>query len=87
MHVLTGEISLAAVKMHCSDSWRLARSILRRPRMLVLDEATNALDPAAEKAVLDAVFTAVEGATILMISHRTETIGLADHVIDLGTVG
>lgn len=60
---------------------RLARALLRRPRLLVLDEATNALDLDAESRVLQALFAARDGATVLMVSHRPGNLRLADHVI------
>lgn len=62
---------------------RLARALLRRPVLIVLDEATNALDADAERTVLEAVFAARNGATVLMISHREEAVQMADHVIRL----
>jgi ATP-binding cassette subfamily C protein len=60
---------------------RLARALLRRPRLLVLDEATNALDIETEARVLQAVLAARDGATVLMVSHRPGNLSLADHVI------
>jgi ABC-type multidrug transport system fused ATPase/permease subunit len=60
---------------------RLARALLRRPRLLVLDEATNALDLDAESRVLRAMLAALGGATVLMVSHRLGNLRLADHVI------
>ncbi len=62
---------------------RLARALLRRPRFLVLDEATGALDLDAESAVLESMLAACGGATVLMVSHRPSTLYLADHAIVL----
>lgn len=62
---------------------RLARALLRRPAMIILDEATGALDPDAEAEVLSALFAARGGATVLMVSHREATHRLADRVIRL----
>ena len=62
---------------------RLARALLRRPKFLVLDEATNALDLEAEAQVLGAVLAARNGATVMMVSHRPGNIGLAGHAIVL----
>ncbi|MFK7945289.1 MAG: ATP-binding cassette domain-containing protein, partial [Paracoccaceae bacterium] len=61
----------------------LARALLRRPRLMILDEATNALDILAEEQVLRALFEARDGATVIMVSHRPSTAALADHVIQL----
>lgn len=63
--------------------FRLAHALLRRPRLLVLDEATNALDLDAERAVLRGLRMAAPDATVLMVTHRPSTLDLADHVIML----
>ncbi|MEM7060697.1 MAG: ABC transporter ATP-binding protein [Pseudomonadota bacterium] len=62
---------------------RLARALLRKPKLIVLDEASNALDPISESAILQRVFAVREGATVIMVSHREETVRMADHVIRL----
>jgi ATP-binding cassette subfamily C protein len=63
--------------------FRLARALLRKPKFLILDEATNALDLEAEADVLRAVLGARNGATVLIVSHRMATLGLVDHLIFL----
>jgi ATP-binding cassette, subfamily B, bacterial MsbA len=61
----------------------LARAILRRPKILVLDEATNALDSVTEAEIHD-TFEQLRGqCTIIVIAHRLGTIRNADHVIVL----
>ena len=56
----------------------LARALLRRPSLLVLDEATNALDPENENRILDSLLDAVHSLhgelSILMIAHRPSAL-------------
>ena len=59
----------------------LARALYRRPRLLVLDEATSHLDAAAERLVNAAVRRLA--LTRIVIAHRAETIALAERVIVL----
>jgi ATP-binding cassette subfamily C protein len=59
----------------------LARAILRKPRLLVLDEAANAIDAPGEAALLDRLKALTPRPTILMISHREESLGWCDRVI------
>jgi len=54
----------------------LTRAILRRPRLLVLDEATNALDIETERAVLGRLAALPDRPTIVMIAHRPESLAL-----------
>ncbi|HET6954904.1 MAG TPA: ABC transporter ATP-binding protein [Acidimicrobiales bacterium] len=60
----------------------LARALLRRPGLLLLDDATSAVDPTIEQRILDGLRSAV-GATTLIVAHRVSTITLADRVVFL----
>ncbi|WP_010185609.1 ABC transporter ATP-binding protein [Sphingomonas sp. PAMC 26605] len=61
----------------------LARALLRRPALLILDEATNAVDIATERAVLANLRSALPEATILVVAHRAETLRGCARVITL----
>ena len=60
----------------------LTRALLRRPRVLVLDDATSAVDPTIEAAILHDL-RATLACTTLVVAHRLSTIELADRVIHL----
>ncbi|WAB84723.1 ABC transporter ATP-binding protein [Microcella daejeonensis] len=64
----------------------IARAVLRRPRLLILDEATASLDPAADAAVLDLLSDPGDRA-VLLIAHRPDTIARADRVVRLTAEG
>lgn len=66
----------------------LARALLRRPSLLILDEATSNLDSENEKRILEAIDKLHGEMTILMIAHRLSTIRNADQIylIEEGTV-
>lgn len=59
----------------------LARAIWRHPRLLVLDDATSAVDPSVEQAILAGLREAREGMTVLVVAYRMATILLADQVV------
>jgi ATP-binding cassette subfamily B protein len=63
----------------------LARALVRRPRLLILDDATSAVDPEVEARILAAMRAATqgEGSTLVLIAYRKATIALADDVLFL----
>jgi subfamily B ATP-binding cassette protein MsbA len=61
----------------------LARTVLRDPEILLLDEATNALDSQSEQAFQDALDTYARGRTVVVIAHRLSTVADADQIIVL----
>ncbi|MFJ4831632.1 ABC transporter ATP-binding protein [Streptomyces sp. NPDC088747] len=71
----------------------LARAILTDPRLLVLDDATSAVDARVEHEIHEALGQVMAGRTTLLIAHRRSTLNLADriavlddgHLADIGT--
>jgi ATP-binding cassette, subfamily B, bacterial len=59
----------------------LARALVRRPALLVLDDTTSALDPATEAIVLENLRTELRASSVLMVASRPSTIALADDVV------
>jgi subfamily B ATP-binding cassette protein MsbA len=61
----------------------LARALLRHPEILILDEATNALDATTERAFQRVLSAYAKERTVIIVAHRLATIESADHVIVL----
>jgi ABC-type multidrug transport system fused ATPase/permease subunit len=59
----------------------LARALVRRPRLLVLDDATSAVDPRVEAAILAGLRRSGSGTTVVVVAYRKATIALADEVV------
>jgi len=59
----------------------IARAIISNPRVLILDDATSAVDPSKEHEIRSAMATVMDGRTTLVIAHRPGTIAMADKVM------
>jgi ATP-binding cassette, subfamily B, bacterial len=61
----------------------LARAVLQDPRILILDDATSAVDARTEEAINEGLRTVLAGRTTLLVAHRRSTLHLADRVVVL----
>jgi ATP-binding cassette, subfamily B, bacterial len=61
----------------------LARALVRRPRLLILDDATSAVDPEVEARILATLRQGATDTTLVVVAYRKATIGLADEVVHL----
>jgi len=66
----------------------IARSVFKKPSVLILDEATSNLDTGSEKSVQEAIEKALKDRTVIMVAHRLSTIQNADRifVLDSGRI-
>jgi ABC-type multidrug transport system fused ATPase/permease subunit len=62
----------------------LARTLLRNPQILILDEATAMFDPAGELDFIEQCRELLARKTVILISHRQASLALADRVVELG---
>ncbi len=75
----------AGIKLSGGQRQRLAiaRSIVKKPKILILDEATSAIDVRGEKIVQAALDKVSQGRTTITIAHRLSTIMKADNIVVL----
>ena len=62
----------------------LARTLLRDPPILILDEATAMFDPAGEQAFIEECHDLLTQKTVILITHRPASLALADRVVQIG---
>ena len=62
----------------------IARALLRKPAILLLDEPTTGLDELSSKQVLDTLRRIAQAATVIMVSHRSDPLAASDHHLILG---
>lgn len=79
------QVGDAGIKLSGGQRQRLAiaRSIIKRPKILILDEATSSIDVRGEKLVQAALDKVSEGRTTITIAHRLSTIKKADKIVVL----
>jgi ATP-binding cassette subfamily B protein len=58
----------------------IARALLRRPDILIFDEATSHLDTATEQAIQKTLRSVLAGKTVVLVAHRLSTVKHADHI-------
>jgi ATP-binding cassette subfamily B protein len=61
----------------------IARALLRRPRLLVFDDAFSSVDTETEERILAGVLAAAGGRTLILVSHRLSTVRRADRILVL----
>lgn len=61
----------------------IARALYRNPQVLILDEATSAMDVHTQERVMDVVAECMKGCTVLMITHRAETLKYCNKILTL----
>ena len=63
----------------------IARAVYKNPRYIFLDEATNSLDAANERAIVENLNAFYQGRTVVVVAHRLSTVKNADQIIVMGS--
>jgi ABC-type bacteriocin/lantibiotic exporter with double-glycine peptidase domain len=61
----------------------LARALIKKPPILIFDEATAMFDPEGERAFIDQSRALLERRTVVLITHRPASLALADRIVNL----
>ena len=72
---------LPTAPTRCRQRVALARALLRRPRVLVLDDATSAVDPSVETEILRGLQRSEMPSTVVIVAYRRSSIMLTDEVV------
>lgn len=82
---LQTEVGERGVRLSGGEAQRIsiARAFIRKPKVLILDEATSNLDPISERAVSEALEDIMQGRTTLLIAHRLSTAVRATKIVML----
>jgi ABC-type multidrug transport system fused ATPase/permease subunit len=72
-------------ELSCGQAQRiaLARALLRKPRLLILDEPTSQVDPESERAMMEGLAEVRDGLTVLVVAHRLWSVRQADKILVL----
>lgn len=62
----------------------LARALVKDPKVMIFDEPTAMFDPAGEESFVQSVRAELTGKTVILITHRPASLGLADRIVRLG---
>lgn len=62
----------------------IARIIMKKPKYLLMDEATSGIDMVSANEAIESLNRIMEGKTVIMVSHNMEMIKKADHIVVLG---
>src|SRR5207248_4359934 len=63
----------------------IARALLQRPQILILDEATSCLDPSSEALILGNLLRHLSASTVIVISHRASTVAVFGRILVLSS--
>ena len=61
----------------------IARTLANDPKLLILDEATSQLDSKSQKIILSLLKKIKKTTTIIMVTHREETLQIADRILEI----
>lgn len=65
----------------------LARALIRRPKILILDDCLSAVDTVTEEYILGRLNLELKETTLIWVAHRTSTLKYCDHILELKSAG